>query len=138
MCRLIRKIFWDLQSVMMDKVQETVNKNEFGYYKQIEINKKVSIGEDSTQTESQRDFYYKLELNDILIGFKIASLVKDGYHEVYNNENIFALTTWNKTLTIVDKSLYPGRISRIKRSSNSFPFFFFVKNMFEYAEKIMK
>jgi peroxiredoxin len=120
---------------IVDKVQETVNKNKFGYYKQLEINKKVSVGEDSTQTESQRDFYYKLEPNDTLIGFKVASLVKDGYHEVYNNESLFALTTWNKTLTIVDKSLYPERISRIKQNSNSFPFFFFVKNMFDYAEK---
>ena len=120
---------------IVDKVQETVSKNEFGYYKQLEINKKISSGEDSTQTESQRDFYYKLEPNDTLIGFKIASLVKDGYHEVYNNESLFALTTWNKTLTIVDKNLYPERISRIKQNSNSFPFFFFVKNMLDYAEK---
>tara|TARA_B100000809_G_scaffold261328_1_gene310002 strand:+ start:767 stop:1969 length:1203 start_codon:yes stop_codon:yes gene_type:complete len=120
---------------IVDKVQETVNKNKFGYYKQLEINKKVSVGEDSTKTETKRDFYYKIEPKDTVIGFKIASLAKDGYHQVYNTENLFGLTTWNKTLTIVNKNQYPERVSRIKQNSNNFPLFFSVKNIFDYAEK---
>ena len=54
------------------------------------------------------------------------------------NENLFGLTTWNKTLTITEKNQYPEQVSRIKQSYNSFPFFFFVKNVFDYAEKDKK
>src|SRR5690606_27085577 len=123
---------------IVEKVQETIKNSKFGYYKQTEITKKVSVGEDSTKTESQRDFYYKKEPKDTLIGFKIASLEKDGFHQIYNTENLFGLTTWNKTLTITEKNQYPEQVSRIKQSYNSFPFFFFVKNVFDYAEKDKK
>ena len=74
---------------IVDKIQETIEKNKFGHYKQTEITKKVSVGEDSTKTKKQIDFYYKLAPNDTLIGFKIASLEKNGYHQVYNAKNIF-------------------------------------------------
>lgn len=120
---------------IVDKVQETIEKTKFGYYKQIETIKKVSVGEDSTITESQLDFYYKLETKDTLIGFKIASLEKDGIHQIYNTENLFELTTWNKTLTITNKNQYPEQVSRIKQNANSFPLFYIVKNAFDYAEK---
>ncbi|WP_111309813.1 redoxin domain-containing protein [Confluentibacter sediminis] len=120
---------------IVEKVQETIENSKFGYYKQTEITKQVSVGEDSTTTESQRDFYYKKEPKDTLIGFKIASFEKNGFHQVYNTENLFGLTTWNKTLTITDKNQYPKQVSRIKQFYNSFPFFFFVKNIFDNATK---
>ena len=120
---------------IVEKVQETVENSKFGYYKQTEITKQVSVGEDSTTTESQRDFYYKKEPKDTLIGFKIASLGKNGHHQIYNTENLFDLTTWNKTLTITDKNKYPKQVSRIKQIYTSFPFFVFVKNIFDNATK---
>src|SRR5690606_5439050 len=91
---------------IVEKVQETIENSKFGYYKLTEITKQVSLREDSTTTKSQRDFYYKKEPKDTLIGFKIASLKKDGFHQVYNTENLFDLTTWNKTLTITNKNQY--------------------------------
>lgn len=120
---------------IVEKVQETIENSKLGYYKQTESTKKVSVGEDSTKTESQRDFYYKKDPKDTLIGFKIASLEKNGFHQVYNSENLFGLTTWNKTLTITDKNQYPKQVSRIKQSYNSFPLFFIVKNVFDNATK---
>src|SRR5690606_4512199 len=120
---------------IVEKVQETVENSKFGYYKLTEITKQVSVGEDSTITESQRDFYYKKEPKDTLIGFKIASLGKNGFHQVYNSEDLFGLTTWNKTLTITDKNKYPKQVSRIKQSYTSFPLFFIVKNVFDNATK---
>ncbi|WP_100614722.1 redoxin domain-containing protein [Confluentibacter citreus] len=120
---------------IVEKVQETIENSKFGYYKQTEITKEVSVGEDSTTTKSQRDFYYKKEPKDTLIGFKIASLQKNGHHQVYNTENLFGLTTGNKTLTITNKNQYPKQVSRIKQFYISFPFFYLVKNAFDYAEK---
>jgi peroxiredoxin len=112
----------DLQ-VLFQKVNAASGKISSGQYQLGENYQKVSVGEDSSNRTSYYDFYFKLNLADTLVGYKVASASNSGLTQVYNGHELFTLTSWDGQLEISPVNKNIQKIKQTKHSFTQYPFF---------------
>lgn len=120
---------------LLNKIDKAVNYVVEGQFILNEKLYTVSIGEDSALRNTNAKCYFRKLSTDSLIGYELASFRNDGYEQVYDGNTLLALTSWDKTLEIIDNIKYPNKIKGLSRDYYIFPFFKYLNESLKYFNK---
>ncbi len=125
-------------TVLFKQIDKAMQQITSGQFKLNDSYNKVAVGEDSSKRFNSYDFYFKKNILDTLIGYKISSLSNSGLQQLYNGNELLTLTSWNRKLEIAPSANNIQRIKRLKQGDRAFPLFIQINSIFQQAVKYQK
>ncbi|MES2329388.1 MAG: TlpA disulfide reductase family protein [Bacteroidota bacterium] len=100
----------------------------------------MRAGEDTNVRISKYKCFFKKNDSDTLLSFKLSSysIKRNNQDKIYDGENVYIQTGWNKKLEILSKNEIPKSLSQLKAEASFYPFFIKLGNDFIAFEKSNK
>jgi len=120
---------------LLTKINDAVKAMKDGQYVFRDQYKKVAVGEDSTESVSEYQCFFKQVPSDSLVGYYLNSKRNDGYQRVYNGSALMTVIPFNGSLEVMDAKTHPRNVQEVKGDYQTFPFFKYLNHHIQYYNK---